>query len=185
MLATASLEGRGFKTLEKVSWAERGDLAIAGAPDGRTIFFANGGIVFQLPIDDGNPLKICPGHSVAVDPQGRYLVTKVNDASARNYLIQYSLTDRTQRRLELPDSHPMGANSLGPNAVGRDGRILVPVAPLDSWFWPAAIFDPGTGKVELATDVQADMYSSGWDDEGRIVTGALFFRSSIWRFRPE
>lgn len=74
---------------------------------------------------------------------------------------------------------------LAPNAISRDGRIVVRVAPLDSWFWPAAIIDPQTGQETLATDYQADMSGSGWDSEGRLVTCAAFLRASIWRFHPE
>ena len=72
-----------------------------------------------------------------------------------------------------------------PNAIARDGRSLARVSPFDSWFWPAAIIGPQTGDEQLATDFQADMDGSGWDDEGRLVTGAAFLRSGIWRFHPE
>lgn len=59
------------------------------------------------------------------------------------------------------------------------------VAPLDSWFWTGAILDPKTGSMEVIRDPLVDMYSAGWDAEGRFVASAMFFRSSIWRFRPE
>jgi hypothetical protein len=46
--------------------------------------------------------------------------------------------------------------------------------------------DPKTGSVDpLAGGDQADMTGPGWDSEGRLVTAAYFFRSTIWRFTPQ
>jgi hypothetical protein len=80
--------------------------------------------------------------------------------------------------------YPLASDGIAFNAVHPDGRIAVRVAPLDSWFWTAAILDPRTGEMEPAFDLEADTEAPGWDDEGRLVTSALFFRSSLWRFRP-
>jgi hypothetical protein len=60
------------------------------------------------------------------------------------------------------------------------------VTPIDSWFWPAAIFDPETGRVvRVPGGDQADMLSPAWANDGRLVTLALRVQGSLWRFRPE
>jgi hypothetical protein len=183
MLATASLEGRSVKTIQTLSWPTFTDMSIAGAPDGKTVFYAEAGSIRSVPASGGEPETICLGHSVAVDPAGSYLIVKRN-AAPENYLVRYSLADRTEQRVEFSGQYRITGFPLTPNAIGPDGRILVSVAPLHSWYWPAAVIDQRTGKMELATDLQADMYS-GWDAEGRLVASVMFFRSSIWRFRPE
>jgi len=84
--------------------------------------------------------------------------------------------------IQLADSRITG--DLYPNASGPDGRIIVRTAPRDSWFWPAAFLDPRTGQLEpVWPGIDADMYG-GWTPEGRVVAGALFTYSSLWRFTP-
>jgi hypothetical protein len=185
VLARASLNGRGVKIIEQVSCAS-GDtaLAMAGAPDGKAIYYAVEGSVYSIPVSGGEPQKLCAGKSIAVDPHGQYLVVKV-ESEAESYLIRYSLSDGAEQRIPNSGRYPLSGGPLGPAAIGPDGRIAVRVSPLDSWFWPAAILDPRTGEMELATEVEADMISPGWDDQGRFVTSALFFRSSLWRFYIE
>ncbi len=182
VLASASLEGRGVKTIEEVSWALGGGaLAVAGAPDGKTIYYALDGFVYSIPASGGAPKKLIAGNSVAVDPHGQYLVVKV-DSETGSYLLRYGFSDGSEQRIPTSGRYPIGGSSLGPSAISRDGRIALQVSPFDSWFWPAAILDPRTGEMELAAQIEADMANPGWDDEGRLITSALFFRSSLWRF---
>jgi hypothetical protein len=84
--------------------------------------------------------------------------------------------------IQLADSRITG--DLYPNASGPDGRIIVRTVPRDSWFWPAAFLDPRTGQLEpVWLGIDPDMYG-GWTPEGRVVAGALFTYSSLWRFTP-
>lgn len=169
-----------------ISWGDKADLAVTGTPDGQTIYYAQGGFVYSIPASGGTPTKICAGQSVAMDPHGEFLVILVRGAE-ENFLVRYSFAKRTEERISVSGRYPIAADryALGPGAVGPDGRIVVMVAPLDSWFWSAAIIDPRTGEMNLASDLQADMAGSGWDEEGRFVSCARFYRSSLWRFRPE
>jgi serine/threonine protein kinase len=184
VLASASLAGRNVRRIHRVNWPTFFEMSAAGAPDGTTIYYAENGFIYSVPVSGGAPVKLCAGHSIAVDPGGRFLLVKVN-INPQNYLVRYSLTDRTEQRIERPPKFRLTSAPLAPNAVAPDGRVVADVAPFDSWFWPAAVIDPDTGETKLATDLLADMYSPGWDQEGRLVTSAMFFRSSIWRFRPE
>ena len=40
-------------------------------------------------------------------------------------------------------------NPLRANAIAPDGRILVCVASLSSWFWPVAILDPTARTLSI------------------------------------
>lgn len=184
LLASAGLDGRQVKTYEEVSWASRRwALEVAGSPDGRTIYFALDGAVFSLPATGGEAKELCDGHSLAVDPRGEFLVVKV-DSPEGSYLKRWGLADGQTERITMSGRFPLASDGLGFNAVHLDGRIAVRVAPHDSWFWSTAILDPRTGEMEPAFDLEADTEAPGWDDEGRLVTSGLFFRSSLWRFRP-
>ena len=93
-----------------------------------------------------------------------------------------------QRAIRVEDGvRPVsGGDDLGPTAVNKDGKILLQVATGSSWFWPAGVLDPRTGKVDvLGVGYPADMPGPGWTRDGKkIVAVALSLRSSLWRFRP-
>lgn len=183
-LASAGLDGRQLKTFDQVAWgSRRRALEVAGSPDGRTLYYAVDGTVYSLPTTGGEPRKLCEGNSVAVDPHGEYLVARV-DSPEGSYLIRWNFAANQAQRIPMSRSVPLASDGLGFNAVHPDGRIAVRVAPLDSWFWSAGVLDPRSGVMELPFHLDADMEVPGWDDEGRLVTSALFFRSSRWRFRP-
>jgi Tol biopolymer transport system component len=184
-LATASLEGRGFASLGAVTWTGSRSVSVAGSPDGTTVYHALDGWVYAIPVRGGSATKLCAGRSVAVDPKGQYLVANAYGQSSPSEVFRYSLADQSVQRFTVPRGFSLANLPVAPNAVGPDGRILLQVAPLDSWFWRAAILDPRSGKMEIALDYEADMPGSGWDAEGRVVTCALFCRACIWRFRPE
>lgn len=184
LLASAGLDGRQVKTHEQVSWSSRRrDLEVAGSPDGQTLYYALDGSVFSLPVAGGEARRLCEGNSVAVDMRGEFLVVKV-DIPAGSYLARWGMADGQTQRIPMSGRYPLSSDRVAFNAVHPDGRIALRVAPLDSWFWSAAILNPRTGEMEPAFDAEADMEAPGWDDEGRLVTSALFFRSSLRRFRP-
>ena len=55
----------------------------------------------------------------------------------------------------------------------RPGKIALTVTLPASWFWPAGMLDPQTGRVEiLGAGYDADMNSVGWTDAGRKLPGA-------------
>ena len=74
---------------------------------------------------------------------------------------------------------------VGPGAVGRDGRIVLPIAVNDSWFWAPAIFDPNTGTGQrIPVPFKADPPSPAWTNDGKIIAAVYSLQSSLWRFRP-
>jgi eukaryotic-like serine/threonine-protein kinase len=159
--------------------------AFAGSPDGSTVFFADSGAIWSMPIGGGPRRRLAEGSSVAPDPNGRYVVTQaIRDDGV--HLLHVPLDGTAPHELSIAGNMPIAPIALAPNAVAPDGRILVEVVSRASWFWPAAILDPKTGRLSIIPPGLAyDMVSAGWDAQGRVVTVALGLESSLWRFRPE
>jgi hypothetical protein len=159
--------------------------AFAGSPDGTTVFFADSGAIWSLPIGGGSRRRLGEGSSVAADPNGRYVVTQViRDDGV--HLLRVPLDGTAPQEIAIQGDMPIAPVPLAPNAVAPDGRILVEVVSRASWFWPAAILDPKTGRLAIVPPGLAyDMLFAGWDAQGRVVTVALGLESSLWRFRPE
>ena len=119
-----------------------------------------------MPAGDGKPRKIRGGDGVAVDPRGRDRLITLNETAGVR-LIRVPIAGGLEQVVPLPSDRLTPLGGLSGNAIGRDGRIAVRVAPIDSWFWPAAIFDPATGRVERIPGVdQVDMSSPGWANDG-------------------
>ena len=81
---------------------------------------------------------------------------------------------------------PLGDTLLSPNAVGRDGRVLLSLNTPDSWFFKAGILDPRSGKLaEIPLNFSGDLIAPGWLDDGRILSSGWALRSTLWCFHPE
>jgi eukaryotic-like serine/threonine-protein kinase len=159
--------------------------AFAGSPDGTTVFFADSGAIWSMPMAGGPRHRVAAGTSVAPDPNGRYVVTQVIQDDGV-HLLHVPLDGAAPHEITIAGDMPIAPLGLAPNAVAPDGRILVEVVSRASWFWPAAILDPKTGRLTIIPPGLAyDMTSAGWDAQGRVVTVALGLESSLWRFRPE
>jgi hypothetical protein len=68
--------------------------------------------------------------------------------------------------------------------VGPDGRIVIGVVSPSAWFWPAAILDPKTGKLELTPSGLTYDMTSQWTADGSIVSSALPLEARLWRLVP-
>jgi hypothetical protein len=183
-LALASVaDGRIARRLTRVDAS--GIQGMAGSSDGTTIFYVNAGTVWAVPADDGEPQQIRGGNSVAVDPRSQDLLITVNEPAGVR-LIRMPMSGGAEQAVPLPgDLRLPSIQALSGHAIGQDGRIVVRTAPLDSWFFSAAVFDPTTGRVQRIPGDQVDMLSPGWANDGRLVTVAFGTQGNLWRFRPE
>jgi hypothetical protein len=183
-LAIASVtDGRITRRLTRVN--ANAILGLAGSPDGTTIFYADSGTVWSVPAGDGEPRKIRGGNGVAVDPRGQDLLITANETGGVR-LIRMPISGGSEQAVPLPSDLRLVVDALTGNAIARDGRVAVRVAEIDSWFAPAAVFDPATGRVQrIPAGGQADMVFPGWANDGRLVTIAFRAQGSLWRFRPE
>ena len=148
-------------------------LGLAGSPDGTTIFYVDSGTVWSVPAGDGEPRKIRGGNGVAVDPRGRDLWITLNEpAGAR--LIRMPISGGSEQVVPLPSDLRLALHDpQWPRDRSRRPHCCEGGAD-DSWFWPAGIFDPATGRVErIPGGDQADMTSPGWANDGRLVTMAI------------
>jgi serine/threonine protein kinase len=158
--------------------------ALAGSPDGKTLFYVVSGNVWAMPADDGEPRRIHEGDSVAVDPHGQYLIVTIGATDERR-LIRVQLTGDQEQPIPVSDDFRIAVDDLSPNAISPDGRIAVSVGSKDSWFWPAGILDPRTGTVApIGSGLDMDMMTPSWAPDGRLVTTGLLTSASLWRFRP-
>lgn len=87
--------------------------------------------------------------------------------------------------LQVRSDLPISPIPLGPNSLDKNGRLLVSVAPKDSWFFRLAILNLATGKLaQVPLNYTGDIMTPGWARDGRVLTTADPIRARIWRFRP-
>jgi len=85
-----------------------------------------------------------------------------------------------------PDLRLAPITSWGTNAIGPGGRLALRLAPSNSWFWPAAIVEPVSGRAQMIPGGdRADMMYTTWTRDGRVVTLALLMRAALWRLTPQ
>ncbi len=69
--------------------------------------------------------------------------------------------------------------------LSADGRLLVPLAPRDSWFNPPGIIDTATGRItRIPSDNQSDYRSMGWTRDGQVIALKNGLRATLWKFQP-
>jgi hypothetical protein len=156
--------------------------SIASSPDGKTLYFSAGGNIWSLPSTGGEPAPIRAGDGVTADPSGGSLVISTVE-SAKVRLFRFSLDGGTEHEIVTGGSVPLAPVSRG--LLRADGRLLVVLAPLDSWFFVPGILDTNTGRItHLPTDPASHTRDLSWTSDGRIVEVRESFRSTLWRFQP-
>jgi len=156
---------------------------VGGSPDGKTIFFSKDAQIYRLPVAGGQPQHLTSGFGLAVDPHGRYLVAqRVDDAGI--HLFRVPLDGGKEEAVPLRGDLRLAPTGIQPGAVAPDGRIAVNVVSAASWFWPAAILDPTTGKMDLTPSGLAYDMGPSWAADGSIVSAASPLESHMWRLKP-
>jgi hypothetical protein len=159
--------------------------SLASLPDGKTLYCAANGKIWQIPVSNKTAKELRPGKFVAVDRDGRYLVIQAIEA-ARSRLYRLPL-DGGQEKV-IPLNGPFGLNpqsGISTQAL-RDNRLLVCLALPDSWYFAPGWIDISTGQMtRIPIDYLGDFHYLGWTDGGQIVAGAQDFRSTLWKFRPQ
>ena len=157
--------------------------SLAASPDGKTLYCAAGGMIWAIPAAGGEPRKMRPGDYVAMDPAGAYLLVEVVENPIIR-LIQAPLDGGAER--EVPRTGALRpAFLIGPNAIGKDGRILTPLGA-STWYWPAGAINPRTGEItRIAVDYLTDFHGLGWTPDGQVLGLGLEFRATLWKFRME
>jgi eukaryotic-like serine/threonine-protein kinase len=182
-VAVATLDGRVLRKFTHLS----GDIEeLAGSPDGRTLFYSIEDEVWSIPAEDGEAKRIRRGNAVAIDPNGQYLIIETAEQGGVQ-LIRVPLDGGPEEPIRITSDVRInqGGRTLGSNGVAKDGRIGVRIGSKESWFGPAGILDPRTGRIDvIPPGFDFDMSYPAWDDNGRLLTIGHPTRSSLWRFRP-
>jgi eukaryotic-like serine/threonine-protein kinase len=182
-LAIASVnQGRIIRRFEATEG--KGIAALGTSPDGESLYYVSSGTVWSIPSKGGNPRKICGGDGIAVDPNGRDLIVNLNEEEHVR-LVRVPLSGGPQQEIRVRGDVPLIPNPVGPSAVNKDGKAVVGIAPLDSWFFRPAVLDLATGELRrIPLDYAGDIAIPGWGSDGRILATATPMRAHIWRFRP-
>ena len=186
LITLASLaDGRIVRRLEASSGAA--PQCLSASPDGRVLYYVEGGSLFSIGADGGNPKKVRPANGVAVDlhTAAPSLVLQVAERDGLR-LVRTDLNGAGE--LPLPFQSPLKLANLplSASAVAPDGRVAVTVTSSDSWFRSPALVDPVTGAVEkVPVAFDGDIFYPAWSRDGSLMGVGVSLRSSLWRFRVQ
>jgi hypothetical protein len=183
MLAIASVsEGRiihRFTATEGTRIEE-----VAASPDGNTLYYVSSESVWSIRSEGGEPRRICAGDGVAVDPNGRELIVQLNEQE-HVLLERVPLSGGPAQPIQGRSDLLVAPGGLGAGALNKDGKLLVTVAPKDSWFFGVATLDLTTGKLTpVPLNYTFDIALAEWASDGSILATGAPIRAHIWRFRP-
>jgi len=161
----------------------RGEIvSLAASPDGGTLYFAAGGVIWSIPSAGGQARMIRTGNQVVADSSGRALLVTVPE-SPNARLFRVPLDGSAQTEIRADTSHAPGYSHLSPAGWNADGRLLV--ALHEMWFSAPAVLDTRNGHVQpLPFDKTSDYYNMAWLPNGRMIALRIGMRSTLWRFAP-
>jgi hypothetical protein len=157
--------------------------SLAASQDGKTLYCSAGGTIWSIPVVAGEPRKVRAGDFVAMDPAGRYLVVELS-GKPDTRLIQVPLDGGAER--ELPRAGTQRpAFMIGPNAIGKDGRILTPL-DTSTWYWQAGLINPRTGEItRIPVNYRTDFHGLAWTQDGGVIGLGLDYHTKMWKFQME
>jgi hypothetical protein len=107
------------------------------------------------------------------------VITTLERAKVR--MFRFPLDGGMEKEITTDGSVPMTGLVGNLNA---EGRLLVGLSPLDSWFFVPGVVDINTGRItRLPTDEMSSTNSLSWTADGQIVEIRQRFRSALWRFQ--
>lgn len=156
--------------------------ALAASPDGNTLYYSSDRMIWAIPLSGGTPKRIAEGDAVAVDPNGKELIIK-RDEDSGGHLFRVPVSGGPSREIAISADWALAPMPIGQSAVDKDGKILIPVSPRDSWFYRLAILDPATGRVSsIPLTYTGDAINGNWARDGRVLAVGLPLKSHVWRF---
>jgi serine/threonine protein kinase len=159
--------------------------ALATSADGATLYYVSQGVVWAVPTSGGQPNRIAEGQSIAVDPGGKYVIVASTEIAGIR-LTRLPVSGGTGTPIPVQGPLRLAPIALTPNAIGKNGKVLVSITSPDSWFYSAGILDQQTGKVErIPLNFPGDVFAPGWLPDGRVTSAGLPTKVTLWRFRPE
>jgi hypothetical protein len=137
-----------------------------------------------MAVEGGVPTRLGAGDSLAVDPRQGDLIVQVNERE-RPRLVRLPVSRGSPQDISVRSEFHLTRGPLAPNAVSKDGQIVLSAPGVDSWHWGVAVLDSHTGKVERVPVQAADLIRPGWTADGSIVSPSKpVRRAALWRYRP-
>jgi hypothetical protein len=76
---------------------------------------------------------------------------------------------------------------LGVGGMGVvQGRLVLPVATADSWYWYLGTLDLQSGRLDK-TEVNyvTDFHFATWAADGSVIGAGSSVQSALWKFGPD
>ena len=162
--------------------------SIAATPDGERLYYCDHSQVWWIGTksEEGTkPTQVTEGDSIAIDGAGKYLYVKRTRGGHRE-LVRMPLDGGAAETLAIPADYVVSDDQLSPAAVDGAGRILFEVDSADSWYEHVALIDPTrkTFAVVPTPGFSGDIWTPGWQSDGRIAAVGARLDSALWRYRP-
>jgi len=155
--------------------------SLGASPDGAMLYVAVRGSISAITIATGEARPIGAGDSFAVDPANGDLIVKLDEATGSR-LVRLSPQGGTPQPIAMKGDLRMIVYGLAPGSVRR-GKLVLPVASVDSWFWYSAVLDLATGEVKrVNVRPDLDFHVTTWAQDGRIVALAFGSHMALWKF---
>jgi eukaryotic-like serine/threonine-protein kinase len=180
-IAVASL--RDGRVQQRFSANASGVSSLSASPDGKSLYYASGGYVWEQSVAGGEPRRLIEGTSVALDPAGRYLYVR----RSRNNTDEVFRAPIAGGPEELLPAHPeelrFAINGLSSGAVDAAGRVLVTVLRPDSFYYSVAVIDPAHRTfTRVPIEFDGDVYQPARLANGDIAALTATYRHSIWHY---
>ena len=159
---------------------------LASSADGKTIYYIANRTLWTLPATGGQPRKLARADAVALNPRTGEIVVQRNETGGTHF-FRFDAVNGREQRIEIRTAEaPPSSGPLSSAAIAPDSRIVLPIAPPDSWDWEIGLLDPVSLSLKrVPMEYRGGLNSPGWTSDGRIVFAGAPIQSSIWRFRPE
>jgi hypothetical protein len=172
--------GRILKRLE----APGNVTSLAASPDGATLYASSDGSVVAVPVDGGTARTLGPGDSLTVDPATGDLIVKLDEAE-RFRLVRMSPAGGTPAPIAIAGDLRLVNRPLMPGAI-RNGRLVLPIAVQDSWYWFAGVLDLQSGRLTKIDVVNpTDFHWMTWAADGSVLGSGMAIQSALWKFTRE
>jgi serine/threonine protein kinase len=159
--------------------------SLAASPDGLTLYYDSGGVIWAQAVSGGEPRRVTAGASVTVDPGGKYLYVKRN----RNNIVELfrlSLTGGDERLIPLPPDCRHAIVPLMAGAADASGRLLATVTHPDTFYYQVGVIDTAKGSLQtIPVAFDGDVWAPTWLAGGGIAAMSQSYRQTIWRYAPK
>ena len=158
--------------------------SLGASPDGATLYATSAGSVLAMSTDGASLRTLGSGDSLTVAPDTGDLIVKLDEAE-RYRLVRMSPAGGTPVPIAIPADVRLVSRPLTPGAI-RNGRLLLPIAVLDSWYWFSGVLDLQSSRFTRMDVVNpTDIHWITWAADGSILGSGMTIQSALWKFTRE